>query len=227
MPNTTLPMPNKLQYRIIHSAKRRRIAFRIAPDGVLEVLAPENANEVILKTLIDANRGVIEKLRLRTPLRPPLSFEEGNMFMLLGKPYPLHLTHRLRIFDNAFMIPRGSEQEMRHAMIQLYRELALHIISKRIVPFQEAAQAFPEKVQISSANTRWGSCSGQKHITFSWKLIQCPLECVDYVIVHELSHLKEMNHSPKFWKHVAQLIPDYRIKRQKLNAFSAKLPVWD
>jgi predicted metal-dependent hydrolase len=227
MLNIILPMQNKIQYRIIRSARRRRTAFRFAPDGILEILAPETESELILQRLIDVNREIIEKLRIRTPERQQLNFEEGNMFMLLGKPYPLHLTHRLRIFDNAFMIPRGTNEEMRNSMIQLYRELALHIISKRITPYQEAANAVPEKIQISSANTRWGSCTAQKHITFSWKLIQCPLECVDYVIVHELSHLKEMNHSPQFWKHVAQLIPDYRIKRKKLRDFSSKLPVWD
>ncbi len=218
---------NNFQYRIVYSTKRRKTAFRFAADGILEVLAPQGTDPRLIEMLISANTKQISELRARTPVRQQLQFTEGSNFMLLGKLYPLHFTHRLRIFDNAFMIPRGSHEEMRSSMTTLYRELASSIIRKRLIPLQQAAGVIPKKIQISAADTRWGSCSAHKHISFSWKLIQCPVECVDYVIGHELSHIKEMNHSPEFWKHVEKLIPDYRKTRKLLNSFAAKLPEWD
>ena len=112
-------------------------------------------------------------------------------------------------------------------MITLYRELAIAIIRKRILPFQEAMGETPTKIRISGADTRWGSCSSNRTISFSWKLIQCPVETVDYVIVHELSHLKEMNHSPAFWHLVAEILPDYQKRKRQLNEFSHQLPHWE
>ena len=216
-----------MNYRIIRSAKRRRAAFRVGKDSCLEILVPQKLSDSAVAQMVSANRDVIARLLARVPKRILLDFSEGSTFMLLGTPYPLRFTQRLRIFDNAFLIPRGTTAEIKSSIISLYKELALAIIRKRLPVFQEKTGAFAEKIRISSANTRWGSRSSTGTISFSWKLIQCPLECVDYVIVHELSHQKEMNHSAKFWSHVALALPDYQQKRQKLNAFAARLPIWD
>jgi predicted metal-dependent hydrolase len=124
------------------------------------------------------------------------------------------------------MIPNGTVEEKKHALITLYRELAQAIIVKRISLYSEKSQQKPEKVQINSATTRWGSCSGRKTLSFSWKLIQLPLDVVDYVVVHELSHLQEMNHSPAFWAVVRAIMPDYLLRRKKLRKLARTLPHW-
>jgi predicted metal-dependent hydrolase len=170
--------------------------------------------------------GIIEKLKANRISRPHLCFEEKSMFYLLGKQYPLHLTKRLRLFDHAFMIPDGSDTEKKQAIIALYKELAKLIIVPKVRQFQEICQLFPEKININSAETRWGSCSGKKTLSFSWKLLQCPEETVDYVIVHELAHLKEMNHSRAFWNVVKSIMPDYAARRAALNRFARTLPCW-
>ena len=146
--------------------------------------------------------------------------------MLLGTSYPLHLTRRLRIFDHAFMIPDGTDAEKKTSMITLYRELAQLIIPKRVSIYSKKSGLKPEKIQINSASTRWGSCSGFKTLSFSWKLVQLPLDVIDYVAVHELSHLQEMNHSPAFWTVVGSIMPDYISRRKKLNELSRTLPRW-
>ena len=81
-----------------------------------------------------------------------------------------------------------------------------------------------QALRLSSANTRWGSADAKGHIRLNWRLIHGPLSSLDYVVVHELSHLREMNHSAKFWGTVASVLPDYAGERRRLNAL--QLPVW-
>ena len=226
MQKSILPMLGNNLYRVIYSPRRKRIALRLAADGVLEVLSPDKFPEHLLRKLVMDNQHLIGRLR-KAPRKNLPDLTEGNTFMLRGAPYPLRFTHRLRIFDNAFLIPKGNFEEIKNSMTTLYRELAIAIIRKRILPFQEAIGETPAKIRISGADTRWGSCSGNRTISFSWKLIQCPVETVDYVIVHELSHLKEMNHSQKFWRVVAEVLPDYQKRKRQLNEFSRQLPFWE
>jgi hypothetical protein len=81
----------------------------------------------------------------------------------------------------------------------------------------------PIAVKINSAKTRWGSCSNKKSLNFSWRLIMADDDVIDYVVVHELAHLREMNHSPRFWAVVEAVLPDYRERKLKLRALQAKL----
>ena len=74
-----------------------------------------------------------------------------------------------------------------------------------------------ENVKITSAEKRWGSCSGDDNLSFSFRLIMAPPDIIDYVIVHELMHIKEKNHSPKFWKLVEAVMPEYKIHRRWLK----------
>ena len=219
-----MPMCN---YRVIRSIRRKWAAFRFAPDGILEILAPQNLNIKQIEKLIADNQQTIADLQKRTPQKVKPAFSENASFWLLGKTYPLHLTGRLWLFCEKFMIPKGSDEEIKASLIRLYRQLAAEIIRYRITIYQQLMNLFPDKIRISSANRRWGSCSAKKVVSFNWKLIQCPLECVDYVIVHELAHLAELNHSPAFWKIVADVIPDYRDKKRQLNTFAAQLPFWE
>lgn len=214
-------------FRIIHSPRRKHLKLHFSADGILEVFAPLGVSPENVRTLLKKHRKIIERLRKKTPQVPPLSFSEGTHFWLLGKQYPLHLTRRLKIFDNSFMVPGGDEEQIKKGLVSLYRELAGTIISKRLPELTDAAGIAPQKIRISSADTRWGSCSSRRTLSFSWKLIQCPLELVDYVIVHELSHLKEMNHSPAFWKNVESILPDYRERKKQLNLWTIQLPHWD
>ena len=215
------------EFRIIRSARRRRIALRIGRDGVTEILSPPDVPDTILHRIAAESGEVIAKLRTKTSWKKPPKFFEGENFMLLGKPYPLRLTQRLRLFDEAFLIPRGGHEQMKQSMIALYRQLAAAIIDRKMPMWEKAAGISPAKVRISSAGTRWGSCSAAGTISFSWQLAQCPPETVDCVIVHELVHLHELNHSRRFWMLVEKILPDHRERRKKLREFAATLPDWD
>ena len=215
-----------MEFRIIRSQRRKKIALRIAADGVIEVLSPAYVPETFLLQLLEQEHDTITSLQKKAKPKPQLDLSENATFMLLGTAYPLHLTKRLRLFDHAFMIPDGTDEEKKLALTTLYRELAKTIIPRRVAFFSKICGITPEKININSASGRWGSCSGRKTLSFSWKLIQLPLDTVDYVVVHELSHLKEMNHSPSFWAVVKSIMPDYETRRKKLNALSRTLPHW-
>lgn len=220
----------KNSYRIIRSPRRTRIALRIAADGAVEIAAPANVPQAVLDEFCRDDHPLIKRLfeRAANRVQPPaLKFEEDGLFWLLGREYPLHLSNRARIFDGSrFVVPRGSEADIRGALELLYRELAQSYFTKRMKVLAERTGVAPEALRISSTSGRWGSRSSSGTIALSWKLLQCPSELVDYVICHELAHILEMNHSPKFWRVVEKFCPDYRRLRVELVRFSRRLPVW-
>ena len=220
-------MQTEKNFRIIRNARRKHIAFRFAPDGVLEILSPPGVPESFLSRLPVSERAAIEKLRQRSAAltRKQCEVAEGTLLPLLGKYYPLHLSSRLRLFDGErFIVPRGSREEIISALTAIYREIAGRVIFKRCQLLEESCQLHPAALRISGADTRWGSCNSRKEITFSWKLVQCPAELIDYVIIHELAHLVELNHSPRFWQIVKNFAPRFQELKKQLRNFSHTLP---
>lgn len=100
---------------------------------------------------------------------------------------------------------------------QLYRERARGKLTERTAYFASLIGVSYNRISIRSAKTRWGSCSAQGNLNFHWKLILMPSEILDYVVVHELAHRKEMNHSDRFWRQVELVLPDYKHRRQWLK----------
>ena len=220
-------MAETAMFRIIRNPRRRRIALRIADDGALEILAPDNVPEAFLCQIPKKEASIIARLRARSAQvrRPQPVFAEGEKFALLGKFYPLHLSSRLKLFDGErFIIPRGSHLSMQNDLVSLYGEIAGKYLMKRAGAMENLTGLHAVHYRISSADRRWGSCNSKRVIALSWKLIQCPPETIDYVIIHELAHLKELNHSAKFWQIVGSFCPDYLELRRKLNEFSRSLP---
>ena len=98
-----------------------------------------------------------------------------------------------------------------------YRQLARRVIGQRVSYFAAKMGVTCGRIFIRAQKTRWGSCSGQGNLNFNWKLILMPPEILDYVVVHELAHRKQMNHSPAFWAEVERILPDWRERRRWLR----------
>jgi len=118
------------------------------------------------------------------------------------------------------VLPLSHEQE------QAYRELAAVIIPARVKYYSELTGLYPKKVKISNARKRWGSCGAKGTINIAWRLILFPQEVIDYVVVHELVHLVEHNHSRRFWHRVGQILPDYRVHKQRLRENMGSPGTW-
>ena len=208
--------------KLFLSPRRRRISLRIGRDGEIEVHAPVGYTEEEAQALLLRHRRIVERLKQRAEFlkktRPVL--KDGVMLLCLGQGYPLVTSHRLVQFDGEkFMIPPGSETERLRMLEKVYRSLAGRLIVPRAGILAERFGIPIGQVHVNGAVTRWGSCSAQGNLNFSWHLVRCPADLVDSVICHELAHRAELNHSPAFYRQLSRLDPLYAEHRTALRRF--------
>ena len=213
---------------IIRSPRRRRIAFSTTPEGELCILAPPGVSDEYLQRIARENQPLLDRLRRRAATfaaaRPEATFTEGSEFWLWGKKYPLRYSRRVTAFDAAFILPAGPPQQIFAELEGFYRNALRRYIAPRIKEFAARAGLTFDRFRISGAETRWGSCSSSGTISFSWMLAQCPVDLIDYVIWHELTHLEEMNHSSRFWAKLERHCPGARLARARLRRFEKLCP---
>jgi predicted metal-dependent hydrolase len=107
---------------------------------------------------------------------------------------------------------------VRRPVVAWYRRAALAHLAHRAFVFSRLAVLPPPRVLLSSASSRWGSCNSRREVRLSWRLVKAPPALIDYVVCHELAHLRHMNHSREFWAEVGRLCPDYKRLRDELEA---------
>jgi hypothetical protein len=109
---------------------------------------------------------------------------------------------------------------VRDAVVKWYRRHALEHLSERVVHFSGRLGTPAPRVFLSDARTRWGSCNAEREIRLNWRLMQAAAHVIDYVVAHEVAHLKVLSHSSRFWRTVAQIYPGYEAAKAELNAMS-------
>ncbi|ROL60914.1 M48 family peptidase [Bacteroidetes/Chlorobi group bacterium ChocPot_Mid] len=204
--------------RIIRS-KRRTFSIEINPKGLLTIRAPLRASNGEIKNIIKDKYDWIKKkkkeISKKMAQKKKRHYVNGEKFECLGKEYTLILkdNHKFAFStsQDKLILNSNYQKVARNLLIYWYKNQALKYITRRASHFAEIMNTNFNRINITGANTRWGSCSNNKNLNFSWKLILAPKQIVDYVIVHELSHLFEMSHSKKFWNRVAQVLPNYMI----------------
>jgi predicted metal-dependent hydrolase len=147
-------------------------------------------------------------------------YTEGEMFLYLGRAYPLHF-----VDDRSITIERSDRlyvsrivlPDIRKLLKRWYIEEASKEIHARCLWFSLKTGHVPATVSITDARQRWGSCTYKGGLNFSWRLIQAPPEIVDYVVVHELVHISQPDHSKQFWAKVQKILPDYKQRRKWLR----------
>ena len=210
-------------------SNRRTIALILERDGSLTVRAPKRAAMRDIQNFIHEKADWIErsreKLRTIVPI-PRKEFVDGETFLFLGRDYELRLIPHQRQtlqFDGGFTLKASARPRGEAAFTQWYRSQASMLFTERITHYAALHGFSPKQVKVNSAKTRWGSCSVNGTINFSWRLVMAPLEVIDYVVIHELVHLRIKNHSQKFWQAVAQLCPEYKSHRKWLRDHGEKL----
>ncbi len=116
-----------------------------------------------------------------------------------------------------FLLERKAQPRAEAAFTAWYRTQARALVEERVRHFAAQYGFSYRQVRITSARTRWGSCSSKGTLCFTWRLVMAPPECIDYVVVHELAHLRVANHSPAFWREVSAILPDYKVRRKWLR----------
>lgn len=204
-------------------AKRRTIALIVERDGSLTVRAPKRAALSDIEQFIQQKSGWIERSREKLKAIAPLlqkQYIDGEKFPFLGNTYELRLVkpqHPTLRFNNGFTLSRTSQPRGEQVFIRWYKEQALQVFSERVQHYAIMYGFEPKQVKVNSAKTRWGSCSANGTINFTWRLVMAPLEIIDYVVLHELAHLRVKNHSQTFWSLVETLVTDCKEKRKWLR----------
>lgn len=217
-----------IAYRLRRSA-RRTIGLSIDQRG-LRVGAPQRAALRDIEALIRAHADwVLAKLdawRERPPA-PRLALVDGSPLVLFGTSCCLRLSNgragwRLAAGELQLSLPTGADPAA--LLERALREHARAVLGARLAHHAARFGVATPPLRLSSARTRWGSCSARGSINLNWRLVWLPLPVVDYVVCHELAHLREMNHGPRFWSLVGQLCPDWQAQRDALRRLGRDLP---
>jgi predicted metal-dependent hydrolase len=216
-----------ITYTLKRSSKRRSIGLRIDDRG-LTVSMPLRAPEKWLHSVLqDKARWVVEKLDGWQTRKPAETcWADGGTISYMGDLLTL------RVVQSLFAAPpqqRGSElwlflakdsdaAQIEQAVSLWYQQQAGQLFAQRVAHLAPLLNVAPRAVKLSAAKTQWGSCTARGTVRLNVQLIKLPLSLIDYVVVHELAHLREMNHSAAFWRVVETVCPDYARLRRELKA---------
>ena len=215
-------------------SKRKTIALYVHDDASVEVRAPLQMTQGDIDRFMarkaDWLAGKVALQRERYAARARFSLDYGALAVYRGREYPIEAKPgKYCGFDEKrfYLPPDLTPLQIKPGVVQVYRLLAKRDLTVMVSDFAKRMGVAPTAVKISSATTRWGSCSAKKSLNFSWRLIMAEEALIEYVVVHELAHLTEMNHSARFWALVGQVLPDYRVRREKLKELQRKLNAED
>lgn len=230
-----LQLPGHLLEYDLRRSKRRSIGFLIDENG-LRVTAPRWVTLAdIEKALHDKQRWIVAKLaerreRSQRRLQAPTNWNDGASLPYLGAAVTLRIApasaagiqfrHECR--ELIVSLPAGAgEQQLKDRVQAWLQQEAKRIFNERLPLFAEKLGVRYHSMALSAATTRWGSCTSQGKIRLNWRLIHFSPMIIDYVIAHELAHLREMNHSPRFWATVQSVFPDFETARHNLRQHAA------
>lgn len=203
-------------------SKRRTIGIEITQEAKLIVRAPGHVSREYLESIILKKRNWILKkqkfFQQRKSEYPARKFIEGESFYFLGNTFCLKIIAEgvIRLTE-CLEFPECLLVRARENLIQWYKARAYEKIKERIDWYSKITDLPYASIKISNSRKRLGSCSFKGRLNFSWRLIMAPLAIIDYVVVHELTHLEELNHSSRFWNKVKAVLPDYKNQEARLK----------
>jgi len=205
----------QLAYRIVYS-KRKTLGLIVERDGSVVVRAPVGTPEDTIRETVEAKRlWLYEKLgheRKYPPRRVRKEFVSGETIPYLGRHYRLEVVNDdvsgLK-FHSRFVISRRSQPQAARLFREWYIARAQERLTACARDFARALGVHFNRVLISDLKVRWGSCTPKNNLNFNWRIMKAPPFVVDYVVVHELAHLLEPNHTARFWNIVAVQAPGY------------------
>jgi predicted metal-dependent hydrolase len=227
----TLPNGDHIPYQL-ERRTRRTVGLKITHQGLI-VHAPNRISERELNSMLMSKIAWIQS-KLQAQLEnPPQIFEwkDGASLLLLGNEITLSVApdsvsravdFSPGLLHVALPTPNNSASVAKK-VLQWYRKQALTDFSRRLELLAAKLGVATPTLFLSNARSRWGSCNSKKEVRLNWRLLQAPPHIINYVVAHELAHLKEMNHSAKFWATVEKIYPEYKTAEKELKAWSAKL----
>jgi hypothetical protein len=230
----TRPIP----FEVVYSSRRRTIQIAIRAPGQVVVTAPARCTDRELHALVAKKaRWITKKLdAMRSAPTAPVVRElvSGETLPYLGRDCRLELQLDAKVRKPAIALVAGQisihskaadQAYLRAHLIAWYGNRAAEMISARVRHFADKMGVAPQAVTVKNQKKRWGSCTSTGKIYFNWRGILAPPPVIDYIVVHELCHLLEMNHSARFWSRLRAILPDYEIQKKWLKENGSKLDV--
>jgi predicted metal-dependent hydrolase len=213
-----------IDYTLIR-AKRITVALYVR-DGEVIIRAPLRMTKSRIDAFVLSKEkwvlDELEKSKKRVEQLANFELNYNDEILYRGKNYKItacaNNQNSVDDYAQMFFIPSDlSPEKIKSKVVKIYKKLAKQHLTERLEHFQSLMGVAVTTIRISSAKKRWGSMSSKKGVSFSWLLIMANDDLIDYVIVHELAHIVEMNHSAQFWEIVKNILPDYKLRQAKLK----------
>ena len=213
---------------IVRSPKRKSVGIQVLPNAQVKVSVPTFFPKFMVTHILKEKEDWIRLAQQRMLARQASTLTEGY-YLYLGKEYQLELhpgqKELVSVSGDKILVATPNKKFVNTYLMSWYKQEARRIIAQRVTYYAKIADLSFKSVAITTAETRWGSCSSNRTLNFNWKLIMAPLAVIDYVVAHELAHLTEMNHSRDFWERVRKMYPLYREYRTWLRRNGNRLTV--
>lgn len=211
-------------------SKRKSIALVVNNKGELIVRAPFYVSEQKIMDFVLCKQKWIESKILKVQKfdekYSEITMSDGDFIFFLGDKYPINLKNDINtVFLDSDKIYVPDTDSSKELLADWLKEQALTVISQRVKKYESVMQVCCNSVKISNAKSRWGCCTSSNNVNFTWRLIMCPLTVIDYVVVHELSHITHKNHSRLFWCRVESFLPLYRQEENWLKQNSKLMDI--
>ncbi len=212
---------DELCFAIRRSARRKTLQITIERDGSLLIAAPTGLDLSVMEDFVREKQlwiytKLAEKEALQQPVRAK-EFVNGEGFSYLGRSYRLLLVEEqdrpLKLIGGRFRLLRSEVDQGREVFLRWYKDHALAWIKKRMRQWTDRLEVEPAGIAVRELGYRWGSCTKSGKVHIHWLTILLPARMVEYVLVHELIHLHEPNHSPAFWRRLERAMPDYEDRK--------------
>ena len=219
-----------LTYTVRRSARRKKtVAVTVDPAGSILVVAPENLATGRLDAIVTRKAEWIARRLLRAqdqaPLPLPREFVSGESVLYLGRHYRLkvdrHATGEAKLHGGWLHVPAPGDgqqtAQVRAALVSWFRSHAARRLPERVEAWRSKVGVPMPRVIVANQQKRWGSCDHRGVIRLNWRVMQTPMRLVDYVVVHELVHLRHRGHGRDYWQAVGRVMPDYERRREELR----------
>lgn len=227
----TLPDGQIIPY-LLERRSRKTVGLKINQSGLI-IHAPKRISQSTLEQMLMSKLDwIVKKLQAQQANQTEaMHWQDGAQLYLLGNPITLSVrpdtVSRAVDYQPGLLevaLPSTDNQTaIAKKVLQWYKKQALNDFSRRVTLFSAKLGVTTPALFLSSARSRWGSCNSKQEVRLNWRLLQAPPHIINYVVAHELAHLKEMNHSAKFWAIVERIYPDYKTAEKELKAWSARL----
>lgn len=226
-----------VKFQLILS-KRKTISIEVLQDGAIKVRAPIGVDkEKIIEQVIKKGEWIIAKraeVKERFSNKPTREFKNGEKFMYLGKEYSLKVIIdnrikkiRVSIIEDEIIIETYTKafDKIKKALELWYRDMAIKKIRERVKHYEKYYPMKPKSIRVKEQKRRWGSCTYYNDLLFNWRIIMAPVEVIDYVVVHEMTHMVHKNHSKDYWNEVSRIMMDYKSRSNWLKENGIKLDI--